>query len=301
MNICSAKRKNQAYQSNTSFSIKFFMATIIVITDFSQSARNALNYACAFFAASDKIELLLVNINSVPSSYSGDGVSMAAISDTLGNRVQKLRDAVEDVAENFPAAKIKYRALIGNYIKSLQELIEEQQAGLVVVGTPAAYGEIWRWDVDTLRALTELPIPVLAVPRDVVYKPVAQVSFASIPGNLHSASPIESIKKLIKYTGAKLHVVSVVGQQHDEQKEKQAEEALHKQLEEVNTEYHKIEGTHIVQAIGKFVEEQHIDLLVVRPRKHGIWYNLFHKSYARELAKLNLIPVMALHDEWNVD
>ena len=277
------------------------MATIIVVTDFSQSAENALRYACAFTVASNNIELLLININSVPASYSGDGVAMAAISDSLDNRIEKLKEETENVTESFPAAKIKYQALIGNYIKTLKELIEEEEAVMLIMGTPAAFGEIWNWDTDTLRAITELPIPVLAVPQDVVYKPIANISFASIPGNLHSASPIHSIIKLIKYTGAKLHVVSVTPAQHDEQKEKDAAAALRIQLQDADPIYHSINDPHIVQAIGKFVEEQHIDLLVVRPRKHGIWYNLFHKSYAKELAKLNLIPVMALHDEWNVN
>ena len=277
------------------------MATIIVITDFSESAQNALSYACAFCAASNNIELLLLNISSVPASYSGDGVAMAAISDTLENRVDKLKEEIERVSANFGNATIKYKALLGDFIKSLQELIEEEAAALVIMGTPAAYGEIWAWDTNTLSALTELPVPVLTVPKEVAYKPIHNISFASIPGNLHSASPIQSIKKLIKYTGAKLHVVTVVSPQQDEQKEKEAEAMLHEQLAELDTAYHKIYETHIVQAIGRFVEEQHIDLLVVRPRKHGIWYNLFHKSYTKELARLNLIPVMALHNEWNVN
>jgi len=277
------------------------MATIIVVTDFSQSAHNALRYACAFTAASNKAELLLVNINNVPASYSGDGVSMAAISDTLGNRIEKLKEEIEIVSADFPAAKIKYKALIGVYIKSLKELIEEEEAVMIILGTPAAYGEIWSWDTDTLRAMTELPIPVLAIPKDVAYKPIALISFASMPGSLHSASTIRPIKKFVKYTGAKLHVVSVVVPQHDEQKEQESTAELRNQLEELDPVYHKINDPHIVQAIGRFVEEQHIDLLVVRPRKHGIWYNLFHKSYTKELAKLNLIPVIALHDEWKVE
>ena len=276
------------------------MACVIVLTDFSKSAQNALQYACAFSAASNKIELLLVNIDSVPASYSGDGVSMAAISDALGNRIDKLKEEVEKAVQSFPAGRIKYRALIGSFIKSLKELIEEEQAAMLIMGTPAAYGEIFTWDTDTLAALTQLPIPVLAVPEGVVYKPIEQISFASIPGHLHSQSPIESIKKFVKYTGAKLHVVSVTVPQHDGQKEQDAEAALRNQLQELDPVYHKINDPHIVQTIGRFVEEQHIDLLIVRPRKHGIWYNLFHKSYAKELAKLNLIPVLALHDEWEV-
>ncbi|MEP7277242.1 MAG: universal stress protein [Bacteroidota bacterium] len=277
------------------------MATIIVITDFSASAQNALQYACGFSAASQKIDLLLLNINAVPTSYSGDGVSMAAISDTLGNRVDKLEEEMERVKESFTTVRIRFKALIGGFIKSLKELIEEEEAVMVIMGTPAAYGEIWSWDTDTLSALTELPVPVLTVPRDVAYKRIGQISLASIPGNLHSASSIESLKKLVHYTGAKLHVVVVMPPHQDKQNEAEAEDILHKQLEDMNPVYHKIYESHIVQAIGQFVEENNIDLLVVRPRKHGLWYNLFHKSYARELARLNLIPVMALHDEWNID
>ncbi len=275
------------------------MGKIIVVTNFSAAAQNALRYACAFATAGADIELLLLNINSVPVSYSGDGVAMAAISDTLANRIDKLKESIEEVSGSF-SITIRYKALIGDFIKTMREEIEEEQAVLLVMGTPAAYDEIWAWDTDILSALTELPIPVLTVPPGVNYKVISNISFASIPGNLHNASPIASIKKLVAYTGARLHVVEVISPQHDTEKEKIAALQLEQQLAGTETTFHKIYESHIVQAIGQFVEEQHIDLLVVRPRKHGIWYNLFHKSYAKELARLNLIPVMALHDEWNV-
>jgi nucleotide-binding universal stress UspA family protein len=277
------------------------MATVIVITDFSETAHNALEYACAFSAASTKMKLLLVNISAVPASYSGDGVAMAAISDSLQNKTGKLEEEIASVTTDTNRPAIQFKALLGDFIETLQELIEEEQAGMVIMGTPAAYGDIWAWDTDTLNALTKLAVPVLTVPRAVGFKPIANISFVSIPGNLHGNSPIGSIKKLVRYTGARLHVVMVITPQHNETKDKEAEAVLRNQLEEVSPEYHTINDPHIVQAIGRFVEEQRIDLLVVRPRKHGIWYNLFHKSYAKELAKLNLIPVMALHDEWAVD
>ncbi len=222
------------------------MATVIVLTDLFNIGPQCIKK----LAFVQTIELLLVNIDAVPASYSGDGVSMAAISDTIGNTVDKLQAQVETVQETFPAKRIQYKALIGAYIKTLKALIEEEEAVLIILGTPAAYGEIWSWDTDTLSAMTELPVPVLSVPQDVAYKPMQNISFASIPGNLHSASTIESIKKLIKYTGAKLHVVSVVMPQHDEKREQEAETALREQLTELDTVYHKIEDPHIVQAIG---------------------------------------------------
>jgi nucleotide-binding universal stress UspA family protein len=277
------------------------MATVLIITDFSETAHNALEYASAFSAASSKIQLILVNISAVPASYSGDGVAMAAISDSLQDKISRLEDEIAAVTTYPGRPPIRYKALLGDFIESLQELIEEEQAGLVIMGTPAAYGEIWAWDTDTLNALTKLTVPVLTVPGAVRYKPIGHIAFASIPGNLHSTSPVESIKKFVKYTGARLHVVVVITLQHNEAKDREAAATLQQQLAELSPEYHTINEPHIVQAIGRFVEDQHIDMLIVRPRKHGVWYNLFHKSYAKELAKLNLIPVMALHDEWKVE
>jgi nucleotide-binding universal stress UspA family protein len=276
------------------------MAVIIIITDFSATAQNALRYASAFSEAGSHIELLLVNISSLPVSYSGDGVAMAAISDAVEDRIEKLESAVTDVSGVFPAERMRHRAIIGKFIPTLQEVIEEENAVLVVMGTPAAYGDIWSWDTDTLSALTSLTVPVMTIPASVAFKKIEHIAFASIPANFKRPTPIDSIKRLLNYTGAMLHVITVIPPQQDEQQAREAGAALHDQLADTNTRYHTIYESHIVQAIGQFVESHNIDLLVVRPRKQGVWYNLFHKSYAKELAQLNLIPVLALQDEWNI-
>jgi len=276
------------------------MSKIIVITDFSESARNALNYACAFFGNKDRIEIMLVNIGQVPTSYSGDGVAMAAISDTLESRVEKLQAQAAEAGERFPNAHIRYKAVIGSFVKTLKALIEEEQARLIFLGTPAEYGEIFAWDTDTLSAMTELPIPVLAIPTNVSFTPITKIAFASIPGGINSVSPIESLKRLVKYTGAELHVISVVVPGHEDPRQAEAESTLKEQLADVNPVYHIVSSPHVVKEIGHFVAELQAGILVVRPRKHGIWYNLFHKSYTKELARLNTIPVMALHNEWEL-
>jgi K+-sensing histidine kinase KdpD len=102
---------------------------------------------------------------------------------------------------------------------------------------------------------------------------------------------------LLLVTGARLHVVTVeVPGQSYKEGTLEGEALLHSELQEPGTEYHSITESHVVAAIGHFVEEQHIDLLLVMPGRHGLWYSLFHKSHTRQLARLNLIPVMALHE-----
>ena len=276
------------------------MATVLITTDFSKSAENALRYACCFFHANSDIELVLLNIYAIPNSYSGEGVSMAAIGDSLGETELELRQEYQWIREEYPNCKIKYREIIGDFVKSLEQEIEAHKAVMVVMGTPEAYGEMRLWGPDILNALTKLPIPVLTVPKEVMYKPIENIAFACILDNISSNTPFESIRKLVKYTKANLHVVSVMEPENIKTTNREAELLLHRELQTLNPSYHTLHDNEVVSAIGKFVAHNHIDLLLVRPRKHGVWYNLFHKSYSKELAKLNLIPVIALHEKWDI-
>jgi nucleotide-binding universal stress UspA family protein len=272
------------------------MATIIITTDFSETARNALHYACSFSALLSDADILLVNIYTVPSSYSGDGVSLAAIRDSLGTTENNLKNELEWFKENYPGLRIRGKEVIGDFVTCLQQQIEEENAKVVVMGTPDSYGEIRLWDVDKLNALTKLSVPVLTVPREVGYKPIRNIAFACIFENINSHTPIDTIKKITDFTGARLHIVNVVSEQNDQAATREGENLLRSKLAGVNTVFHQIRDPHVIAAIGRYVAENQIDLLLVRPRRHGAWYNLFHKSYSKELAMLNLIPVIALHE-----
>lgn len=272
------------------------MATIIITTDFSGSAENALEYACSFSSLINNAELLLLNIYAVPSSYSADGVSLTAINDSMESSKEKLRKELDWVKENHPQLKIKSKEITGKFLEKLQQQIEEENALMVIMGTPGAYGDIRLWDTDILSALIYSSVPVLTVPQNVDYKKIANIAFVCIFENLHQYTPFASIQKMIDYTGAKLHVVNVVSADSKKEVAAEGEILLREKLKNINTDFNTINEPHVVAAIGRFVTEHHIDLLLVRPRKHGIWYNLFHKSYSKELAKLNMIPVMALHE-----
>jgi nucleotide-binding universal stress UspA family protein len=273
------------------------MSTIIVLTDFSNTSRNALRYAAAFSRLWRDARLLMLNVYTVPTSYSGEGIALAAIRDAVLGSERQLEDELEWAKTEMPGIDFAYKAVAGKFIDSLQEQVDEEQAVFIIMGTPAGYGEMSQWDVGSLHALTDLSIPVLTVPVAVQYSLIYTIAFACVPATITSHAPFEKVKQLLAATGARMHVVTVVPPARSEPAVSAGEGLLRSTFPEPATTYHTIAEDQVVAAIGHFVETHHIDLLLVMPGRHRLWYNLFHKSHARELARLNLIPVMALHEE----
>lgn len=277
------------------------MARIIVLMDFSETSRNALRYALAFCAEQKTADILLLHITDVPSSYSGDGVAMAAISDSIANIDDRLQDEISSAGLVSSHLSLRKRALLGPFLKTLTDTIAEEGITMLMFGAPADFGEIWAWDTDMLATITELSIPVIAIPAAATFRPLRRIGFAAMPGQLYEDQTISYIRKLADKYKSALEVITVAPPAVNPDLVEDSLAALKHQLQGMNATYHNIVDPHIVSIIGEFVASAQLDLLIVRPRKHGIWYNLLHKSYSRELTRLNLIPVMALHDRWDLN
>jgi hypothetical protein len=275
------------------------MPTIIVCTNFSDTSRNALSYTCSLVnkkADKEGITILLLNVYTIPMNYSGDGIAMVTINDALDDAEADLRNELEWVHEEYPGLNLFGKVTTGRLLEAVRDQINEMAASFVVLGTGGKYGDLWSWDSDILHALRDLPIPVLTIPPNVAYKPLQNIAFACNLKNINEKTPFSTVVNLIRFTEAKLHVVYVRGNElKPESIEATNELMVNNNLKEIEPAYHTLFEDQVVQAIGRFVEENEIQLLLVMPRRHGIWESLFHKSFTKELARLNRLPIMALH------
>ncbi|MFP5040432.1 hypothetical protein [Parasediminibacterium sp. JCM 36343] len=271
------------------------MATVILLTDFSDSSRNALSYACHLLPP-DSIDLLLLNIYPTPFSFAGDGVALVALKEALETNQIDLENELEWAAENFPTHSIRYKEVMGEFVSTLDQQFREESAVIVILGIPVNSNGIPLWETDMLGVLTGLAVPVLTIPHNATYKPLLNIGFACKPENIKDYTPIEKIEKLVNFTKAKLHVVRVIPIGSDPITTAEGEVLLKEKLKNVAADYYTIEGGNLLEHISSFIQEHAIDMLVIRPRKYGIWYKLFHKDHSRQLATLGMIPVLALHE-----
>lgn len=275
------------------------MPTFIVCTNFSKTSRNALSYACSLIkneANEEAIDILLLHFFTIPPNYSGDGIALVTINNSLTYVEEDLHEELEWVHDAYPAINVIGKVNTGHFLKGLEEEIYDMHASLVIIGTGGHYGDLWSWDNNILNALRDLSVPILTIPPNVTFTPLQNIAFACNLKSVSRNTPFNALKKIIQFTKARLHVVYVAGDKAKKDTAKaQNELFVHHQLDDLSPVYHILYENEVVGAIAHFAETQQIQLLLVMPRKHGIWDSLFHKSYTKELSRLNRLPIMALH------
>lgn len=186
--------------------------------------------------------------------------------------------------------------MLGGFMESIQDQIREEKPALLVMGISGDYEELWSWDSIVLSALRDLPVPVLTVPKQVTYRPLRRIAYACNFHNVSPHTPVEGVREVVRLTGAQLHVVHVQSPATHGAGEEGAH-LLESAFGGLDVAYHTLQDKQVVDAIAHYLEDEQMDLLLVVPKRHGIWADLFHKSNTKALARLNRVPVLALREE----
>jgi len=272
----------------------FQMKTIITTTNFSGSAANATNYACEF-AMEYNCNIVLAHIYTIPASYAAEGVTLATINDAFETGAERLKEAADQLKKKYPRLPIEAKMMTGDILESLQELRKDTDAELIIMGAPDEYSGLWQWDDDWLNALVTISCPVMVIPQHITYHPLGNIAFASDYLKPDLPEHTDIIKKLARLTAARFHIVHVTGTPARIENNKNYL-ALKDNFSEMQPEYHIVENKLIIKGLAAFIQQYSIDLLLVIPRKHGLWHNFFNKSNTKKLALLNYIPIMVIHE-----
>lgn len=275
------------------------MAKIIIVTNFSASSRNALEYACKFLH-NPTTSVLLLNIFSFSASMAGDAIAIAAMSETLLNDERKLREEYEWVKNNFPAINIQAEMVTGVFIDELYAKAKEEEASLIIMGADGRYNELLAWDANIVDAFIDMHIPVLVIPSVISYKPIQKIAFAVNYYRKNLQMPAATIKRLINFTKAQLYVINVVSP--NEVIDETAlgyKKTVQDDLAELSPVYYEPEFKNIFTAIDAFTANEAIDMLLVIPTRHGLWHKIFQQDHTTGIVNLNHLPVLSLRQESN--
>jgi nucleotide-binding universal stress UspA family protein len=275
------------------------MKTIIVATDFSPVASNALQYSIEM-AKIVNGSLLLFHAYQIPVAYTEVPLMLVSVEDlkkAAEAELEKLKLEVEH--KTFGAIKIYTEARMGNTTDELEDLCKKINPFAIVMGAKGTSGlEKVLFGSTTLTAIRHLTWPVICVPPDKQFgKGIKKVGFACDFREVVKTTPADAIKNFISAFSAELHVLNV--DYHDKHFKPETPEQsalLHTLLEETKPVYHFIEHKDVEDGINEFAESNNLDIIITIPKKHKLLDAIFKPSSTKQLVFQSQVPVMCVHE-----
>lgn len=271
------------------------METILVATDFSSPAVNAVNYAAAlakFFSAR------LILVNASPVIISGDPmvtVDMSMVTDAARESLNQIRAGL--IAHNYDFG-IECYSGIGTPLDVIKTAADHYSAGLIVVGMTGEAGKLKQHLIGStaVSLAKHVTLPVLIVPENVNYRRIRHISLACDLENTEETTLVYSAKYFANLFDADLEIVTVekAGKEPELQKS-ESYSFIEKRLHTLKHKYVSLKEENVETALEYYFKFHNTDLVMVNPKKHKFFQKLFGGSVTKHLAYHSRVPLLVIH------
>ncbi|MEP0132645.1 MAG: universal stress protein [Eudoraea sp.] len=279
------------------------MQRILIPTDFSENARNAINYGLELFKKT-KCIFHIIHINPIPP-YSGAGSSVRGTSVLLKETVlteskkdlKKLLKYIEEHHNNALHSFVSI-AKYDFFVDAIKREVEDKKIDLIIMGTKGATGlKKVSMGSNTGDVITKVKCPLLAVPENSTFKTPKELAF---PTDFHIAYDIKVLDSLIEMATMNNSVLRVVhiskkGEMLSEE-QLSNKEFLHDYLRGIDHSFHSLTGSKLETSIQCFVESRDIDLVAMVAKNLNFFQRILFRPAVEEISYHTDIPFLVLHE-----
>ena len=278
------------------------MQPIIVPTDFSPGAYNAARYAIALATDLKATKIVLYNAYQpfISEDTGMDVLLIQDISDFKKISEEGLVNMREKIQAEVPSSiQLELESEYSLVTDGILGVCEKYNAELIVMGITGAETKLEEAIIgsNAVDVARDSKIPVVIIPVNAEYEKLRKVLLAVDFKKVAETTPVSEIKRLLDVTNAQLdvlHVEAAANTAHiDLDDEKKVFNSL---FSNYNPQYHFIESENFTDAINDFAISNGSNLIIVIPKKHGLFEGIFKRSHTKALAFHSHIPVLSIHE-----
>ncbi|REC64381.1 universal stress protein [Chryseobacterium pennae] len=269
------------------------MKTIIVCTDFSREAENAIHYA-ASMAKQNQYNIVLFNLQSISiHALNAQASADFFYEQTLKNQ-KKLTDKANAIGTLY-TIKTEYYLASGNFIEELNKCIESVNCNFIVMGMTEKTLEQRLLGNTVTKAIHRIKKPILIIPGHIEYTGIRKILFAYDTHKSITWSAMNDIYYFINEFDSEIEVFNVSERLED------FEEVIHDidlnsgyDLDDIKYSFKMIQSIEIIKAIEEEVKLTSSDLLTMVPYRYNLVESLFHRSKTAIMAYKNKVPLLSI-------
>lgn len=268
------------------------MKKILLPTDFSANAYNAISYALQFFKE-EECHFILLN-----TLYNADYIIYSSLNTVYkNNSLKNLEKLKKRITTEFNNPKHEFE-LVSSFEMLYQEIInftKNKEIDFIVMGTNGASGgEELLFGTHTVHAIKIAQCPLLAVPSNYKYKGLENILFATKYEIDFSEYQMDSIKNLADKRKAKVHIMHANFGVKLSEKQLKAKKDLDSFFNETPHDFNSIYKDSVPEAIEEFNKEKPVDLLVMVKHRRSFIEKILFSSLIHEIGFNTKFPFLVL-------
>ncbi len=276
------------------------MKNILLPTDFSENALNAIEYAVQLFQ-DEKCTFHLLN-TFTPIAYNigtfHDGYSTLMLEEITRKNSESGLQEIEDKLKtkfNNPKHSFERLACFNLLTDAIIATVKERDIDLIVMGTKGATGakEVFL-GTNTMFTIKKAHCPVIAVPEDFLFKTTKEILFPTDFKFSMKNENLKLLKSICTSNEARLNILNIYYGQPlnmDQERVKNQLEDLFKDNPHV---FHTTEDVDLAEAVEQFQIKHEINFLVMIQNKHSFFENLLFKPVIKQMVYHTNVPFMVI-------
>ena len=275
---------------------------ILLPTDFSENAWNAILYATRLFKDIE-CDFYILNVYSV-IGFASDNMLVPEIGEIA---YMKVKEASEkglnrtlfklSFKEDNPNHEFYILSRIDNLVQSIREVVEEKDIDMIFMGTKgSSNSNDFFFGSNTVKVMEKVRnCPVMAIPKIDPNNDLREIVFPTGFRTHYKRKELQYLIDIIELNNASLRILHVKDQELDREQEDNRR-LLESYFRNIRHSFHFIRSESILDGLNDFVKLRDSDMIAFINKEHGFFENLFSRPMVKELGYHSNIPVLALHD-----
>ena len=267
------------------------MANILIPTDFSDNAWNAVEYAVEFFSKS------MCNFYVLHVCH---GPNAKAILEEQKECKEKLQLLLHKIHGKFSNnVKHKFFTIIdaGYLVSSVRRQVEQNQIDFIVMGTRGGSGaKATPIGSNASNVITKVRCATIVVPENAKYSKLTEIAFPTDFLSVYSPKTLEAITSIVESNKASARVLHIKNEAVVlDEDQKRNKELLEAYLGANEHSFHFLSNYHIENQVQDFVEERKIDLITMLAKNLNYFEKILFHPKTPKVKYYTDIPFLVLH------
>jgi len=278
------------------------MRKILLPTDFSANAFNALKYAVSLFKY-EKSEFYLLHAYA-DEVYSNEAAltedqfeeKKANAKKNSKSQLKEILAAIKELSPN-PKHQFFIKSSYGLLVDKANDLINIENIDVAVMGTRGKTNEkSLTYGTNTIQVMKYVQCPVLCIPENYVYKTPKQILFPTnflIP---YQRRELKLVADMARSYRSEIHMLYISNFPINSYRQKNNQSFLKEQFKDDVFNFHRADEGDKTAVILKHLDFMNIDLLVMVRSRHTYLENIIQASTIDKIGLQPKIPFLVLQN-----